>query len=91
MCKSLSYTVLTLRYLSSRIARTHRIPSVETVSPAHWQLFVITHIDDCLLELPGGYLAVEQNIDLTIRPVLKLWKEEVGEDTELVSKLFFMK
>lgn len=37
-------------------------------------------VDDGRLELPGGHLAVEQDIDLTVRAVLELGQEEEGHD-----------
>jgi hypothetical protein len=41
-------------------------------------LLVVFDVEDGRLELPGGNLVVEQNVDLTVRAVLELRKEEVG-------------
>src|SRR5687768_4745226 len=43
-------------------------------------LIVVLDIDDSSLELPGRNLAVEENIRLTVRPMLKLRKEEERHD-----------
>ena len=44
---------------------------------AHVLLLVVVDIDDRLLPLAGGDVAVEHDIDLTVRSVLHLRQEEV--------------
>lgn len=41
---------------------------------------VILDIDDRLLPLASRHLAVEQDVDLTVRPALHLGQVEVGDD-----------
>jgi hypothetical protein len=41
---------------------------------------VILDIDDRLLPLASGHLAVEQDVDLTVRPALHLRQVEEGDD-----------
>lgn len=41
---------------------------------------VILDIDDRLLPLASGHLAVEQDVNLTVRPALHLRQVEVGHD-----------
>ena len=43
-------------------------------------LVVILDIDDRLLPLASGHLAVEQDVDLTVRPALHLGQVEEGHD-----------
>lgn len=43
-------------------------------------LLVLVYVDDSLLELPGGDLALEQDIRLTVRAMLKLRQEEVSHN-----------
>lgn len=43
-------------------------------------LVVILDIDDCLLPLASGHLAVEQDVDFTVRPALHLGQVEEGHD-----------
>ena len=43
-------------------------------------LVIILNIDDRLLPLASGHLAVEQDVDLTVGPALHLGKVEVGHD-----------
>ena len=41
---------------------------------------VILDIDDSLLPLASRHLAVEQNVNLTVRPTLHLGQPEVGHN-----------
>jgi len=41
---------------------------------------VVLDIDDSLLPLASGHLAVEQDVDLTVRPALHLRQVEESDD-----------
>jgi hypothetical protein len=43
-------------------------------------LVVVLDIDNRLLPLASGHLAVEQDVDLTVRPALHLGQVEVGHE-----------
>jgi hypothetical protein len=51
------------------------------IPPTHIpNLRVVLNIDDCFLPLASRYLALEQDIDLTVGPTLHLRKEKVGHN-----------
>lgn len=44
------------------------------------RLLVVLDIDEGRLELPGGNLAIEEDVELTVRAILELRKAKVGSD-----------
>ena len=64
------------QFMVSHIPYPHN--PVSRFSYSH--LLVIVDIDNSLLPLPGGDLALEQDVDLAVRPALHLGQEEVGGD-----------